>query len=84
AQKWAAEPAPRADRDLPRRLYLYRTYMQAQRIRAIAHKRRGQTVLVVVGHFHKPDIEAILQHDPTIELVPATSVGRPTDAAVRA
>lgn len=84
AKKWAAEPAPRADRDLPRRLYLYRTYMQAQRIRAIAHKRRGQTVLVVVGHSHKPDIEAILQHDPAIELVPATIFGRPTDAAVRA
>lgn len=83
-RKWAAEPAPRADRDLPRRLYLYRTYMQAQRIRAIAHKRRGETVLVVVGHFHKPDIEAILQQDPAIELVPAASFGRPTDDAVRA
>ena len=83
-QKWAAEPAPRADRDLPRRLYLYRTFMQAQRVRAIAHKRKGETVLVVVGYFHKPDIEAILKHDPAIELVPAASLGRPDDAAVRA
>lgn len=83
-KKWAAEPAPRADRDLPRRLYLYRSFMQAQRIRAIAHKRKGETMLVVVGYFHKPDIEAILQHDAAIELVPAASLGRPTDEAVRA
>ena len=83
-QKWANEPAPRADRDLPRRLYLYRTFMQAQRVRAIAHKRKGETVLVVVGYFHKPDIEAILKHDSAIELVPAASLGRPGDAAVRA
>lgn len=83
-QKWAAEPAPRADRDLPRRLYLYRTFMQAQRIRAIAHKRAGETVVVVVGYFHKPDIEAILKHDPAIELVPASSLGRPDETAVRA
>ncbi len=83
-RKWANEPAPRADRDLPRRLYLYRTYMQAQRIRAVAHKRTGETVVVVVGYFHKPDIEAILKQDPAIELVPAASLGRPGEAAVRA
>jgi hypothetical protein len=83
-QKWAGEAVPRADRDLPRRLYLYRTFMQAQRIRSIAHKRKGETVVVVVGYFHKPDIEAILKHDPAIELVPAASFGRPDDAAVRA
>jgi hypothetical protein len=83
-RKWASEPAPRADRDLPRRLYLYRTYMQAQRIRAIAHKRPGETVVVVVGYFHKPDIEAVLQNDPAIELVSPASLGRPGDDAVRA
>lgn len=81
-QKWAADPAPRADRDLPRRLYLYRTFMQAQRIRAIAHKHKGATVVVVVGYFHKGDIEAILKQDPAIELVPAASLGRPDAAAV--
>jgi hypothetical protein len=83
-RKWAGEPAPRADRDLPRRLYLYRTYMQAQRIRAAAKARPGQTVVVVVGYFHKPDIEAILQHDAAIELVAPPSLGRPDEAAVRA
>ena len=83
-RKWANEPAPRADRDLPRRLYLYRTYMQAQRIRAIARKRPGETVVVVVGYFHKPDIEAVLQNDPAIELVSPASLGRPGDDAVHA
>ncbi|HEY0594197.1 hypothetical protein, partial [Sphingopyxis sp.] len=83
-QKWASEPAPRADRDLPRRLYLYRTFMQAQRIRAIAHKRKGETVVVVVGYFHKPDIEAILKTDPAIDLVSPTSLGQPDDRAVHA
>ncbi len=83
-QKWAAEPAPRADRDLPRRLYLYRTFMQAQRIRAAAQRYRGETMLVVVGYFHKPDIEAILKNDPAIEIVSPASLGRPAEDAVLA
>lgn len=83
-QKWAAEPAPRADRDLPRRLYLYRTFMQAQRIRAAAQRYRGETMLVVVGYFHKPDIEAVLKNDPAIEIVSPASLGRPAEDAVRA
>jgi hypothetical protein len=83
-RKWAGEPAPRADRDLPRRLYLYRTYMQAQRIRAAAKARPGQTLVVIVGYFHKLDIEAILQHDAAIALVAPASFGRPDEPAVRA
>lgn len=83
-RKWAGEPSPRADRDLPRRLYLYRTFMQAQRIRAAARKHNGATLLVVVGYFHKPDIEAILRDDPAIEIVSPTSLGRPAPDAVRA
>lgn len=83
-QQWAREPAPRADRDLPRRLYLYRTFMQAQNIRAAARAHRGETLLVVVGYFHKPDIEAILTHDADIELVSPASLGRPTPEQVRA
>ncbi len=83
-RQWASQPPARADQDLPRRLYLYRTFMQAQRIRAAAAARPGKTILVVIGYFHKPDIEAILAHDPAIELVPATSHARPDDAAVTA
>ncbi|MXV07027.1 MULTISPECIES: hypothetical protein [unclassified Xanthomonas] len=81
-QKWAQTPAPRADQDLPRRLYLYRTFLQAQRIRAAALAHPGKTVLVVVGYFHKPDLEAILAHDPAIALVKPSTLGRPTADAV--
>lgn len=84
-RKWAQTPAPRADQDLPRRLYLYRTFLQAQRIRAAALAHPGKTVLVVVGYFHKPDLEAILAHDPAIALVQPSTLGRPTaDAVARA
>lgn len=81
-RKWAQTPAPRADQDLPRRLYLYRTFLQAQRIRAAALAHPGKTVLVVVGYFHKPDLEAILAHDPAIALVQPSTLGRPTAEAV--
>ncbi|MGI9377497.1 MAG: hypothetical protein ACR2PC_15610 [Tsuneonella suprasediminis] len=82
--QWAATPAPAASQDLPRRLYLYRTFMQAQRIRAAAAARPGKTVLVVIGYFHKPDIEANLAKDPAIDLVQPSSLGRPDPAAVAA
>lgn len=72
----------RADQDFPRRLYLYRTFMQAQLIRSAAHSHPGGTVLVVVGYFHKPDLEANLSHDPLITLVRASSLGRPSPAEV--
>lgn len=81
-RKWAQTPAPRADQDLPRRLYLYRTFLQAQRIRAAALAHPGKTVLVVVGYFHKPDLEAILAHDPAIALVQPSTLGRPTADAI--
>lgn len=77
---WSQTPAAPADRDFPRRLYLYRTFLQTRRVAAAANNYRGRTVLVVVGYFHKPDIEAILSADPTIELRPASSYGRPAEA----
>ncbi|MBY8821534.1 hypothetical protein [Sphingomonas colocasiae] len=84
-RRWAGTAAPRADRDFPRRLYLYRTFMQARRIRAAAARHPGGTVLVVVGQFHKPDIEAILRDDPAIALVQPSSLPRPSpDEVARA
>jgi hypothetical protein len=77
---WSQKQAARADNDFPRRLYLYRTFLQARRVAAAANNYRGGTVLVVVGYFHKPDIEAILSADPAIELRQASSFGRPADA----
>lgn len=81
-RRWAEMPAARADRDFPRRLYLYRTFMQARLVRAAAAQRPGKTVLVVVGQFHKPDIEAILRENPTISLVQPSTLHRPTASEI--
>ncbi|MBX9401925.1 hypothetical protein K4L06_11445 [Lysobacter sp. BMK333-48F3] len=81
---WAATPAARARHDLPRRLYLYRTYLQAQRIAAAARAHPGGTVVVVIGEFHKHDIEAILAEQPGLRLVQPSSLGRPDARAVEA
>lgn len=79
-----ATPAPRADLDISRRLFLYRTFMQAQLVRAAASARPGRTVLVVVGEFHKADIEAVLASDPRIDVVQPSALSRPDAAAVMA
>lgn len=81
--RWAATPATRAKDDLPRRLYLYRTYLQAQRVAAAATAHRGGTVVVVVGEFHKRDIEAILADSPGVRIVQPSSIGKPGEADVR-
>lgn len=75
---WAATPAAKARHDLPRRLYLYRTYLQAQRIAAAARAHPGGTVAVVIGEFHKHDIEAILKDEPGLRLVQPSALGRPS------
>src|SRR5690606_40033983 len=75
---WIGTPAAQASRDLPRRMFLYRTFLQARGIAAAARQWRGGTVLVVVGEFHKHDIEAILADDPGIELVAPSVFGVPT------
>lgn len=54
--------------DFPRRLSLYRTYMQAMYIKKICKENIGNTVLVVVGYMHKYDIENILANLPYINL----------------
>ncbi|HDS1581366.1 TPA: hypothetical protein QEL15_003473 [Stenotrophomonas maltophilia] len=78
--EWAVTPAKRAKEDLPRRLYLYRTYLQARRVAAAAKAHPGGTIVVVVGEFHKRDIEAVLADEDSILLVQPSAVGRPTNA----
>jgi hypothetical protein len=63
--------------DFPRRLFMYRTYMQAMRIKQIAMDCRGATLLVVVGHMHKSDIENILSSTPYIDLIQPSQFGYP-------
>lgn len=76
---WArtASDAATARHDLPRRLFLYRTFLQAQRIAAAARAHPGGTVLVVVGEFHKHDIEDVLSGAADITLVQPSSLGLP-------
>lgn len=66
------------EKDFPRRFFLYRTYMQAMRIKHIAKEYKGGTFLVVVGYMHKQDIEKILSNVPFIEIIPASAFGYPT------
>lgn len=74
---WASTPAANARGDYARRLFLYRTFMQAMRVARAARNHPGGTVLVLVGSMHEEDMENILANDPAIALVPASSVGLP-------
>jgi hypothetical protein len=78
--------APRAPgpRDFPRRLDLYRTFMQAMRIRAAVRAHEGATILVVVGSLHKEDIEHVLAGTRGLRIVQASAYGPPTDAEASA
>ncbi len=81
---WIRNVPAHAGRDLPRRLFLYRTFLQAQRIAAAARAHAGGTVLVVVGEFHKHDIEAILSGMPGIEVVTPSQIGPPSAEQIAA
>jgi hypothetical protein len=81
---WIRNVPAQAARDLPRRLYLYRTFLQAQRVAAAAKAHAGGTVLVVVGEFHKYDIEAILANTPGIEVIQPSQIGPPSAERIAA
>ncbi len=80
---WQSEWTP-ASRDLPRRLFLYRTFLQARRIAEAAARYPGGTLLVPVGANHKDDIERILGDDPRIQIVQPSTFGEPTGEEVEA
>lgn len=81
-QKFADTLPPQARFDFPRRLYLYRTFMQAKRIAQVALAHRSETVLVVIGSLHKNDIEQIFKDDSTIEIVQPSAYGHPDAESV--
>lgn len=81
-REFANNPPPQAGFDFARRLYLYRTFMQAKRILRAANDNRGRTVLVVIGSLHKNDIEQILKAEPTVEIVQPSSFGRPESESI--
>ncbi|GAA0459988.1 hypothetical protein GCM10008935_14110 [Alkalibacillus silvisoli] len=76
-ENWKTTIMPGAN-DFPRRLFLYRTFMQAMRIKHIAKGYIGKTVLIVVGHMHKRDIESILTEISYIDVVQPSEYGIPT------
>lgn len=67
--------------DFARRLFLYRTFMQARRIAAAAQQYPGKRLLVVVGTMHKDDIERILKADPAIRIMQPSDLAPEPDAA---
>ncbi|MEP7346534.1 MAG: hypothetical protein ABI877_14785, partial [Gemmatimonadaceae bacterium] len=80
---WYSQPAAQPSRDFPRRLYLYRTSLQARRIARAAAELRGKTLLVVIGSLHKDEIEQILASDSTISLVQPSQIGALDSALTR-
>ncbi len=74
---FARVPAAHAGADFPRRLFLYRTWLQARRVLHMARAHPGETVVVVVGYFHKADMEAILAEAPGVEVVQPSTFGTP-------
>lgn len=72
--------------DGARRLFLYRTMMQAQRISAAARAHPGGRILVVVGAMHKDDIERTLaDHGHIVVRQPSKIANEPgSDAIARA
>ncbi|WP_123902673.1 hypothetical protein [Chryseobacterium elymi] len=57
-EKWYAQHPEKMSLDFPRRLFLYRTFLQAKRIeKVLENYSEKDTILVVIGSFHKNDIE---------------------------
>lgn len=81
---WYDQPRQPGERDFPRRLGLYRTFLQAMRIKAVARQHPGATVLVVIGYFHKGDIEGVLAGSPGIEIAQPSAFRSPTPEEVAA
>jgi hypothetical protein len=79
---WYKTYPEKANFDFARRLFLYRTFLQAKRIEKIADNFRNDTILVVVGSYHKDDIEKILSEDG-YELVRGAMIGQPGETDIR-
>lgn len=81
-REFANTPPQKARFDYARRLYLYRTFMQAMRVLRAANDNRGRTVLVVIGSLHKNDLEQIFKDEPTVEIIQPSSFGQPDAESV--
>ncbi|WP_374459245.1 hypothetical protein [Chryseobacterium taeanense] len=72
-ESWYASYPEKASSDLPRCLFLYRTFMQSKRIQKVLENySSGDTVLVIIGAFHKNDIEKHLTEQGYRVVQPST------------
>lgn len=82
ARSWYLPMAERPRHDFARRLFLYRTFLQAMRIARAAREHPGGTVLVLVGSLHKDDLETILADERGVRVVPPRRFGAPSPEEV--
>lgn len=69
--------------DFPRRLFLYRTFLQSKRIQKVLENySKSDTILVVIGAFHKNDIEKNLGQNG-YEIIQPNTFGTITDEEIR-
>ena len=69
--------------DFPRRLFLYRTFLQSKRIQKVLEGHGpSDTVLVVIGAFHKNDIERNLEQNG-YQVIQPSSFGPVSDQEIR-
>jgi len=66
---WMDTPATSPQAEAARRLYLYRTFLQARNIEQIARNNLGKRIVVVVGYMHQPDLERVLASSEVVRLI---------------
>lgn len=72
-EKWYAQHPQKTSLDFPRRLFLYRTFLQAKRIeKVLENHSEKDTILVVIGSFHKNYIEKNLAENGYTVIQPSS------------
>ncbi|WP_223585072.1 hypothetical protein [Sphingobacterium sp. GVS05A] len=80
---WYTNHPPKNAFDFPRRLFLYRTFLQSRRIQKVLEDySMSDTILVVIGAFHKNDIEKNLEQNG-YEIIQPNTFGAITDEEMR-
>ncbi|MFC4163540.1 hypothetical protein ACFOWU_07750 [Epilithonimonas zeae] len=70
---WYSSQPEKTAFDLPRRMFLYRTFLQSRRIQKVLENYSStDTILVVIGAFHKNDIENNLMEQGYQIIQPST------------
>ncbi len=76
-------PSKQVNFDFARRLFLYRTFLQAQRIKAVAKNfTQKDTLLIIIGDMHKQDIERNLA-SAGYTIINSANFGNITDEEIK-